>query len=471
MALRTLMLKKQIDEKRKALNVATEKRTDLEKREAELEQAIEEAETEEEKAAVEEAVSAFEEEKKANDEEIADFEKTLNDLESELAEEERSQQLPQDNNPAPITNEPETREREGKTMHRTKFFGMTMEERTAFFENEEVKTFLERTRKLGKEERSVSGAELLIPTVVLSLIRENITKYSKLISKVNRQAVPGKARQNVMGTIPEAVWTEMCGKLNELSLNFVGVEVDGYKVGGFIPMCNAVLEDSDENLAAIIIDALGQAIGYALDKAIVFGTGTKMPVGIFTRIAQTSDPSDPRTTIPWVDLHATNVVKIASTKTGIDFFKEILKAAGAAKSNYARGGKFWVMNETTKNAVIAESLSINAAGAVVAGVSEQMPIVGGDIVTLEFMPDNVIVGGYGDLYLLAERDGGQFASSEHVRFTDDQTVFKGTARYDGLPVIAEGFVVIGINGTTPSASGISFANDTANAASNPGAAG
>ena len=470
MALRTLMLKKQIDEKRKALNVAMEKRSELEKREEELEQAISEAETDEEKQTVEDAVTAFEEEKKANDEEIADFEKTLNDLESELAEEERGQQLPQDNNPAPVDNKPEERTREVKTMQRTKFFGMTMEERAAFFENDEVKSFLARTRELGKEKRSVTGAELLIPTVVLSLIRENVLKYSKLISKVNTQSVPGKARQNVMGTIPEAVWTEMCGKLNELALNFVGVEVDGYKVGGFIPMCNAVLEDSDENLAAIIIDALAQAIGYALDKAIIFGTGTKMPVGIFTRIAQTADPADPRTTIPWVDLHTTNVVKIASTKTGIDFFKEILKAAGAAKSNYARNGKFWVMNETTKNAIIGESLSINAAGAVVAGVSEQMPIVGGDIVTLEFMPDNVIVGGYGELYLLAERDGGQFASSEHVRFTDDQTVFKGTARYDGLPVIAEGFVVIGINGATPSASGISFAADTANAtASQPGA--
>lgn len=470
MALRTLMLKKQIDEKRKALNVATEKRSELEKRETELEQAIAEAETEEEKQTVEEAVTAFEEEKKANDEEIAELENTLTELESELAEKESEQQTPTEDAPAPVdNNNSETRERGKIKMKRTKFFGMSMEERTAFFENEEVKAFLARTREIGKEKRAISGKELLIPTVVLDLIRENISKYSKLISKVNLVPVPGKARQNVMGTIPEAVWTEMCAKLNELDLSFTGVEIDGYKVGGFIPVCNAVLEDSDENLAAIIIDALGQAIGYALDKAIVFGTGTKMPVGIFTRIAQTADPADPRTTIPWKDLHTSNIVKIASTKTGVDFFKEIIKAAGAAKSNYARGGKFWVMNEATYNAILAESLSINAAGSVVAGVNGSMPIVGGECVLLEFMPDNVIVGGYGDLYLLAERAGAEFAQSEHVRFIEDQTVFKGTARYDGLPVIAEGFVVIGINGVTPSASGVSFAADEANKVSNPGA--
>ena len=53
----------------------------------------------------------------------------------------------------------------------------------------------------------------------------------------------------------------MCANLNELDLSFYEAEVDGYKVGGFIPVCNANLEDSDLNLAAEIISAIGQAIG------------------------------------------------------------------------------------------------------------------------------------------------------------------------------------------------------------------
>ena len=40
-------------------------------------------------------------------------------------------------------------------------------------------------------------------------------------------------------------------------------------------------------------------------------------------------------------------------------------------------------------------------------------------------------------------------------------MFKGTARYDGQPTIAEAFVAIGINGVTPNAT-MSFAADTAN---------
>ena len=111
---------------------------------------------------------------------------------------------------------------------------------------------------------------------------------------------------------------------------------------------------------------------------------------------------------------------------------------------------------------MANSLSINAAGAVTSGMMSTMPVIGGAIETLSFIPDDVIIGGYGDLYLLAERAGASIAQSEHVRFIEDQTVFKGTARYDGIPTIAEGFVAIGIGGTKPTAEAVTFAEDTAN---------
>lgn len=458
--LKALMLRKKIDDLKKAIAEARAKSEEFEKREAELESAIEEAETDEEKATVEEAVNAFEQEKKENEETVANFEEELRNLESELDEVEKSQAAA----PVPATTEPEERknEKEKKIMKRRKFFGMSLEERTAFFENEEVKGFLARTREMIKEKRAVTGASLFIPTVVLDLIRENITEYSKLIKHVRLMSVPGKARQNVMGVIPEAVWTEMCGKLNELTLSFTGVEVDGYKVGGFVPICNALLEDSDENLAAAIIEAIGAGIGFALDKAIVYGTGTKMPVGIFTRLAQISDPSDPRTTIPWVDLHSTNIITIANTYTGTALFQQIMLALGVADNKYAKNGMFFVMNHKTHVKLMSEALSFNAAGALVAGFGNEMPVIGGAIEELNFIQDDVIIGGFGELYLLAERQGGEFAQSEHVKFTDDQTVFKGTARYDGLPVIAAAFAAIGIGGTTPSASGITFAEDSAN---------
>lgn len=458
MALKALMLRKQINEKNKILEQLREKDGEFQTREAELERSIEEASTEEEMTAVGEAMDQFEQDKKEHEQQKATLEKEVGDLENQLQELEKEQPAPQQ--------QPEAR-KDKKIMNlntRTKFFGMNVQERDAFLARDEVKSFLQRTREMKNQNRSVSGADLLIPTVVLELIRENIAEFSKLYKHINVRRVPGKARQTIMGTIPEAVWTEMCGKINELSLNFNAVEVDGYKVGGFIPICNAILEDSDIALASEIISALGKAIGLALDKAILYGTGTKMPLGIVTRLAQASEPENyPGNARPWKNLSDTNLLVI-SGKTDAALFKEMVKASGAAKGKYSSGNRFWVMSDSTKANLTANALSINAAGAIVSGMNESMPVIGGAIETLDFIPDGVIIGGYGSNYLLAEREGASMAQSEHVRFLEDQTVFKGTARYDGIPVIAEAFVAIGINGTKPSADAVTFTEDSANKA-------
>ena len=352
-------------------------------------------------------------------------------------------------------------------MERRNFFGMNMQEREAFLADNDVKAFLSRVREIGSaapvNKRAVTGADLTIPTAVLELIRQNIMDYSKLVRRVRLRTVSGKARQTVMGTIPEAVWTEMCAKLNEIDFGFTQTEVDGYKVGGVIYICKATLEDSDLDLAAEIIDALGIAIGIALDKAILYGLGTKMPLGIVTRLAQESAPSDyPATARPWQDLHTSNMITIQSNSTGLEFFKEIVLAGGKASNKYARGTKFWAMNDTTYTKIKVEAMNFNSAGAIVSVQDGTMPVAGGDIVVLsdDIIPDNNIVAGYGELYLLAERAGSEFARSDEYRFAEDQVAFKGTARYDGEPVIAEGFIAIGL-GAAPQTSA-TFTGDTAN---------
>lgn len=455
MALKALMLRKKIDDKKKELE-ALRATNNFEQREADLEKAIEEAETDEEKAAVEEEVAKFEEEKADYTAKEGALDEEVRNLEKELNDEESKQEAPAPEEPAPA---PKDERKAVKSMETRKFFGMNIQERDAFFAREDVKDFLQRVREMKGQTRAVNGADLLIPEVVVGIIKENILRYSKLIKHVNLKPVKGEARQLVAGTVPEAIWTEACASLNELALNFYDEEVDGYKVGGYIAVCNATLEDSDIALAEEIISALGQAIGIALDKAILYGTDVKMPLGIMTRLVQTSKPAGyPATRREWVDLHTTNIISIANSATGTALFKQLVLASGAAKGRYSRGSKVWVMNETTYTKLIAESVSFDAAGAIVAGVNGQMPVIGGAIEILDFIPDKVIIGGYFDLYLLAERAGTRIAQSEHVQFIEDNTVFKGTARYDGTPVIDEAFVAIGIGGTTPDAD-MDFAGD------------
>ena len=348
------------------------------------------------------------------------------------------------------------------------FSGMSAEQRSALVVREDVKAFLTRTREFIGQKRSVTGTELVIPEVMLELLRDNLHRYSKLVAYINVRTVKGKARQNVMGAIPEAVWTEACGKLNELIISFTQIEVDGFKVGGFVPVCNATLEDSDENLAAEIMDALGQAIGYAVDKAILFGTGAKMPLGIATRLAQASEPTDWGDNAPtWTDLRTTNLLKFdPAGMTAEAFFASLVLQLGVVDNKYAMDNTFWVMNRKTKMALMARLITFNAGGALVAGINATMPVEGGNIVELPFIADNDIIGGFGSLYLLAERAGAQLAQSEHVMFIEDQTVFRGTARYDGMPVFGEAFAMVNIANAAPTTS-VLFPQDVANTVATP----
>lgn len=448
--LKTLMLRKKIDEANKALAEARSVRDDLQKREAELAGAIEEAQSDEEKATVEAEIEKFDADKAETDAKIESLEKDVADMEAELADIEARQATTPAATPAQEPEaQTETRSQEVKIMKR--FRDMTHEERSAFVAGEEVKAFLERTKELIKNKRSITNGDYLIPSVVLDIIRANVDDYSKLISKVNLQRVPGKARQTIMGLIPEAVWTEQCGKLNELNFSFGQVEVDGFKVGGFVAVCNALAEDADIDLLGELVTGIAQAIAYALDKAILYGTGVKMPKGIFKAIDADAE------------VKASNIKKHASTVKGLALFQGILADTKAVNKKYAKAGLTWVMSSSTYADLQAEGLNINAAGSIVSAMGNTMPVVGGEVITLDFIPDGTIFVGAFDNYLLAERAGASIKTSEEYRFVEDQTVIKGTARYDGKPVFADAFVVIGIGGANPAVADVTFAPDTANA--------
>lgn len=465
MALKALLLRKQLDDAKKRLDALRAKDNEFQSRETELEKAIAEMPEDADKetrSAVEESVTQFEQDKDAHENAKADLNREIEGLEAELEAEEETPAA----DPVPAQEPVEDKRKDDKNMRipetRARMFGATAQEREMFFAREDVKNYLAEVRKCIKEKRALTNVGLTIPEVMLGVLRENIINYSKLYRHVNVRAISGEGRMIVMGTIPEAVWTDCCANLNELDLAFNDVEVNCWKVGGYFAVCNATLEDSDIDLAAELVSAVGQAIGLALDKAILYGTGTRMPLGVVTRLAQTKAPSDyPATARPWADLHTTNILSVAAGTTGADLIAAIVSDFGAAKGKYSRGEKVFAMNEATYTALMAATVSVDANGRIVAGVSDTMPVIGGVIEVLDFVPDNVIIGGYFDLYLLAERAGQKFATSEHVRFLQDQTVFKGTARYDGTPAIAEGFVAIGINGATPTAA-MTFAADTAN---------
>ena len=471
--LKALMLRREIERKDAELAALREKDAAFETREKELEGAIAEVETDEQREAMTAEIETFEAERSQHTDAISALEGAIAELREQLAAEEA--RAPKIQKPA----EPAKTERSvahmstinirSLPMQQRAFDALPMEQRKAIVAQDDVQSFLKELRSMKGQSRAISGGELTIPVVFLDLIAENMFRYSKLMNRVRIRQVGGQARQTIAGTVPEAVWTEMCGNLNELQFVFNQVTLDGYKVGGFVPVCNALLEDNDVNLASWLIEMISESIGLAKDKAILYGKGAAyhMPLGIVTRLAQESQPeSYPANAPAWVDLHSTNLLSIADNKTGAEFWSALQIAAGNTFTKYSRGEQFWAMNSKTYAKLKAKAITFTASGDVVANVFGILPIVTGDIDILEFMPDNDIVGGYGDLYLWAQREGMTLGMDDVGRQNRilDETLFFGKERADGAPVIPGAFVAINIAGSTPTTA-MTFAGDTANTVS------
>ena len=473
MALKVLMLNASINAKRKELEALQARDAELEARQVDLTADIQAAVTDEERKVVEAAVNSFDADLEAHESAKAALSAEISNLQAEL------DKLEHNDPPAPQTGAEHHNERMNTDMNtidiralpltKRAFDALPFAKRQEIVARDDVKTFLAQLRSFKGAKASVSGADLLVPEILLDLIAENRFRYSKLLNRIRVRQLSGKGKQPVAGLIPPAIWVGACKRLNEIEIQFNEVTLDDYKNAAIVAVCNTDLEDSDIGLAAFIVEAISQAIGMSDDMAILYGKGAayNMPLGIVTRLAQTSKPDSYPVNAPaWVDLHTSNIKSLSADLTGAAFWAALTVATGNTFSRYARGNQFWAMNSKTYNLLKSKAITFTASGDVVANIFGVLPIINGDIDILEFMPDGDIVGGYGDLYLWGQRRGMTIGADEYgfTNRVNDQTIFFGKERADGLPVIPQSFVAINIQGNSP-ASEILFPTDDANTVS------
>ena len=472
------MLRREIDLKEEELRALETKDAEFAAREAELTAAIGEVKAEEERGAVEAMVTEFDAARSAHDAAKSELSAAIEALRTQLRELEEAQKLPET---VPTRGAVEN-EKEVRTMPNVNFdirslrklpIGQRAFDEFPFTERQrmvatpDAQAFLAEIRSVIGNKRAVTGADLTIPVEFLDIVRENTFRYSKLINRVRVRTGRGIARQTIGDIVPEAIWTECCAALNEMSFGFTQIEVECYKVGGYVPLCNSMLEESDLDLAGEVLEMISQAIGYALDKAILYGRPSlKMPTGIVPSLAQTAQPSDwPVNGPAWVDLHTSNIITINADLTGAAFWSALRMAAAKTFTRYNRGETFWAMNSVTYAMLESKAIATTMTGEWVALVGGRLPIVSGNIDVLEFIPTGDIIGGYGDLYLLRRHSDTTIGADEtgHYNRINDITLFWGKSRADGKPIIRGAFVAININGQAVTTE-MSFAGDIANTA-------
>lgn len=426
MSLKQVMKAKQLNQRKSALEELMKREAELEQRTADLEAAIDEAQTDEEIAAVEESIGQLETEKGEFEEDKSKLEGEIAALEGEL--EELNSKAPKNTPPADQGGE-RSKQSQGGEMRMRENKYETRSQMLDRLNQPEVREFYATVANAVKDKRAIAGTDIVIPEQVINMIQQRLGDYSTLYKEVTVEQLNGTARIIMDGAIPEAIWMEMCDPVQELASGFSQTELDGFKVGGFIPVCNAILEDAMINLANFIETRLAMAIAKSLDKAILVGAGaaSKQPLGIITALA-TVTARNVNTDGTLGDIVG-NMALIDDGSDGVPVGEVIA-----------------VMKRSTYYKQIAPQTFLPTADGRLVIQTAQSPRLpdGTRVVFSQYAPDNKIVLGDFKKYLLGERRGVQLSVSTDVRFIEDQTVFKGTARYDGKPIYNDYFVVITI---------------------------
>lgn len=234
MALRQLMLAKQIADKEKELEEIRGKDADFETREKELETSIEEANTEEERSVVDEEITKFTEEKEAHEERKSEFETELGELRGKMKEYEKA---------------PEKREKEKDMGKRSEEIEEARSAINAFVKSKG------QVREGGFKE---ADAGILIPVEILAPQEkpEDIVDLKNYVKNVSVNSASGKypviaKSGSKMSTVEELEQNPELSKPKILNIDYSIATRRGY-----IPISQEAIDDADYDVTGLIRDEI-----------------------------------------------------------------------------------------------------------------------------------------------------------------------------------------------------------------------
>lgn len=408
--LKELLLRKKLEAFNNSLEELTEKIDEIKKREEELAEDIRNSTEElsdEDKKVIEDEADSIEKQKE-------ELENKKKELEAQI--EEVNQAIKELEDKKDVVNEYEEEKREVKntSINTREGLGMNLERREQLrqlVQNEENRQFFGRIKDLVMREdpktTTLTGKELLIPKEVMAAINQEIIGYGEVIKLVHRIQIKGETRIVFNAGTPKLFWTEKCASLKEATLGeFREIELDNFKLGGYVFLCKAFIEDAIIDIADYVIKEFAKAIAIALDEAIINGEGaeSKQPEGILTVVEDSTNVS--------------NLVQVLGLVGTLNPVSKNITLVTNRKTYYSN--------------ILPETYGKNAQGKIVYGLGQTLPD-GTKIVISEAVKGEgeFIIGDFYQGYKLGERMGMQFDTSDQVRWIEEQIGYKTSGRYDG----------------------------------------
>lgn len=235
MALRQLMLAKQIADKEKELEEMRGKDADFETREKELETSISEANTEEERGVVDGEIEKFEQERDAHNERKSELETKLSELREQMKEYEKT---------------PERREKK-------KDMGRRNEEEIEEMRSA-INSFVKSKGQVREEGFKEVDAGILIPVEMLAVQKkpEDVVDLGNYVKNVSVNSSSGKypviaKSGSKMSTVEEL---EQNPELSKPKISNIDYSIATRR--GYIPISQEAIDDADYDVTGLIRDEI-----------------------------------------------------------------------------------------------------------------------------------------------------------------------------------------------------------------------
>jgi len=226
---------------------------------------------------------------------------------------------------------------------------------------------------------------------------------------------------NVFGGV-RGYWTPESGSYTSSEPSFGRVTLTAKKLTAYTSAANELLADAAISLEALLMRLFPQALAYFEDDSFINGVGGGQPVGIIN--------ADALITV------AKETGQAATTIVSENIDKMYSRMLPSSRSRAV-----WVAHPDTLPQIVSMSRSVGTGGSSVMmnNLSGAAPatIYGRPLIMTEKCQS---LGTAGDIffvdfgyYVIGDRQTLSMTASPHVRFQNDETVWRFTSRLDGRP--------------------------------------
>lgn len=219
-------------------------------------------------------------------------------------------------------------------------------------------------------------------------------------------------------------WTEEAGTLTQSQARFSKIALEAWKLTALARVSNELLADSMTSFSALIEEIFPEALAWFEDIAFISGSGVGEPLGILNATAAVTvskESAQAADTVVWE-----NIIKM---------FARLLPTS--------MGRAVWLVDPGAFVELATMALTVGAGGSAVwlnNGVEgPPMTLLGRPVIFTEKVS---ALGDLGDInlvdlgyYLIGDRQQMSAMSSQHSRFSTDETEYRFIQRVDGKPWI------------------------------------